>query len=353
MTPVSCRSSNQVTDILNEYMESLLTAQPPPKTSKMPSSSLHGVLNINKPAGWTSHDVVLHLRRVLGIRKIGHAGTLDPAATGVLPILLGKGTKIADHLLTWKKQYAAVLRLGQSTDTQDATGTIIQEASTDLLSDDQIQSALEEFRGEIQQIPPMYSAVKINGQPLYKSARRGETVERSARPVTIYQLEALAIRGRDVDLRVVCSKGTYIRTLCVDIGSRLQVGGHLLSLERSGVGPFHVRDSLSLEEVRDSRQLPFGKGGAFLTLDEALNLFPAVTVKSEYVTKVINGAPIPCGAIENSLSDDVFTGGYYHSYIRIRGPQGELLALGRPHGPAGRPMDGKMTMSIENVLVEK
>lgn len=334
-------------------MESLLTVQPPRKTSKVTSRSLHGVLNINKPAGWTSHDVVLRLRQVLGIRKVGHAGTLDPAATGVLPILLGKGTKIADHLLTWKKEYAAVLRLGQSTDTQDATGTIIQEASTDNLSEGQIRSVIGEFRGEIQQVPPMYSAVKINGQPLYKSARRGETVERSSRPVTIYQLEVLAIRGRDVDLRVVCSKGTYIRTLCVDIGNRLHVGGHLLSLDRSGVGPFHVRNALNLQEVRNIQQLTLRTGSAFLTLDEALNLFPAVSVKSEYVPKVMNGAPIPCSAIEQSLSDDVFTGESYHSYIRIRGPQGQLLALGRKSGHGRSLEDAKMTMSIENVLVEK
>lgn len=266
--------------------------------------------------------------------------------------MLGKATKIADHLLKWEKEYAAVLRLGQSTDTQDATGTIIQETSTESVTEEQIHSALNEFRGDIQQVPPMYSAVKIKGQPLYKAARRGETIERSPRPVTIYRLEAGAIRGRDVELRVVCSKGTYIRTLCVDIGDRLQVGGHLLSLERSAVGSFHVQDAYELEDVKNAQCLS-GNRRSFLTLDEALEQFPSVTVKPDYVARVMNGAPIPWNAINVSLSDDLLAGNSAHSRVRVKDPHGHLLALGKPHALANITTAGEIAVNIENVLIDK
>ena len=333
-------------------MESILTVETPQSTSKRMLGHLNGVLNIYKPSGWTSHDVVLRLRRLLGLRKIGHAGTLDPSATGVLPVLLGKGTKIAEHLIGWEKEYVGVLRLGQSTDTQDATGTIMSEASTDSVSEEQIRSVVKEFQGEIQQIPPMYSAVKINGQPLYKAARRGETVQRSPRTVTIYRLEVLAVRGKDIDLRVMCSKGTYIRTLCADIGDRLKVGGHLLCLERSRVGPFHVQDALELEDVT-KEFVSSSMNRAFLTIDEALEQFPFVTVKSDYVTKVMNGAPIPWEAIEIPQGDTRIHNEHDCSRIRIRNPQGQLLALGII-GPIDRMSEGhKTNVCIENVLMEK
>ena len=314
-------------------------------------SHLHGILNVRKPAGWTSHDVVLRLRRILHIRKVGHAGTLDPAATGVLPVLLGKGTKIADHLLSWEKEYIAVLRLGQSTDTQDATGTVIQETPTEALSEDQIQSTVEEFRGDIQQTPPMYSAVKVNGQPLYKAARRGETIPRSSRPVTIYQLEVLAIRGRDVDLRVICSKGTYIRTLCSDIGDRLQVGGHLHWLERRRVGPLHVQDAIDIEDLTEE-SFSSEMSRVFRTIDEALTSMPVVMVNPEHVKKVINGAPIPWREVSMGQGDqDVQIG--EGQYVRIRGPQGQLLAIGTFSASALSATGDKMRrLCVENVCFE-
>ena len=315
------------------------------------ATHLHGVLNIHKPASWTSHDVVLFLRRRLGIQKIGHAGTLDPSATGVLPMLLGKGTKIADRLLEWEKEYSATLRLGQSTDTQDATGTVIYEASADLLSEKQIRTAFGEFSGKIQQVPPMYSAVKVHGQPLYKAARRGETVTRSARFVTIYSMDIQAIRGNDVDFRVVCSKGTYIRTLCEDIGKSLQVGGHLLRLERSRVGPLHVQDAVNVEACGEGALSPaFHR--AFLTIDQALDRLPFVTVKSEYVKKVLNGAPIHWSALEIAVSNEweSITEG---QSLRIRDPQGHLLALGTVTKAQPSITEGNSGISIENVLVEQ
>ena len=177
----------------------------------------------------------------------------------------------------------------------------------------------------------------------------GNRSERSPRPVTIYLLEAVAIRGRDVDLRVICSKGTYIRTLCVDIGDRLQVGGHLFSLERSRVGPFHVQDALNLQDVK-SAPLFYGNCQAFLTIDQALEQFPAVTVKPECVTKVINGAPIPWGAVEVSEGNFLTLKTHHQSHIRIRDSQGQLLALGR--GSTSDINDEPM-LCIENVLIEK
>jgi tRNA pseudouridine55 synthase len=170
-----------------------------------------GVLIVRKEAGWTSHDVVAKIRQLLGGVKVGHAGTLDPAATGVLPVLIGKGTRIAEYLVEWDKEYRAVLRLGETTDTQDATGTILARQATDGVTAAAIHEAAGRFRGAIEQVPPMYSAVKVAGVPLYKSARAGKTVVREARTIVIHKLDILAIDGRDVTLHVVCSKGTYVR----------------------------------------------------------------------------------------------------------------------------------------------
>src|SRR3982751_6345623 len=158
---------------------------------------LDGVLNVNKPAEWTSHDVVAKLRGVLKGHRVGHAGTLDPAATGVLPVLVGRATRIAEYLLEWDKEYRAVLRLGQATDTLDATGTVLTECATDRLTDASIQSAFARFHGDIPQIPPMYSAVKVSGVRLYKAARAGKTIERAPRRVTIHELQILRTDGRD------------------------------------------------------------------------------------------------------------------------------------------------------------
>ena len=165
----------------------------------------HGVLIVNKPDGWTSHDVVSRVRTILGIQKVGHAGTLDPHATGVLPVLIGKGTKIAQYLLDWDKEYAAVLQLGQTTDTQDAWGTVLEEGSCELLSEDDVRSAFMGFQGPIQQVPPMYSAVKVGGQPLYKKARKGQTVERQAKTIQNKSNEWRLRRGflpLDIDTKV-------------------------------------------------------------------------------------------------------------------------------------------------------
>jgi tRNA pseudouridine55 synthase len=309
--------------------------------------SVEGVLNINKPSGWTSHDVVAKLRGVLKGNRIGHAGTLDPAATGVLPVLIGRATRIAEYLLDWDKEYQAVLRLGQTTDTLDATGTVLSEASTDGLTDESIRSAFVRFQGTIDQLPPMYSAVKVAGRPLYKAARAGKTVERELRQVTVYDMAVLNIDERDVMFRVRCSKGTYVRTLCADIGEALGVGGHLLELERRRVGPLHIEQSCTIDEALDLIRI--GRiNHRVLGLDEALTHIPALTVNLAAAERARHGVPIPFHAVQwNSSSTEAFSLG--HRIVRLKDPSARLLGIGLVQGNSSS-ADG--FVAIVKVLVE-
>lgn len=277
-----------------------------------------GVLIVNKEAGWTSHDVVAKVRGLLGGAKVGHAGTLDPAATGVLPLLIGRATRIAEYLVGWDKEYRAVLRLGETTDTQDATGTVLQRVETNGVSAESLHDTVARFVGPQKQLPPMYSAVKVAGRPLYKSARAGQTVERTERDIVIHELEVLAVDGRDITLRVVCSKGTYIRTLCADMGEALGVGGHLLSLERRRVGSLSIDQALTVEQI--AAQLAIGTlGHQVWTLDRVLDGLPLCTVNEQEASRVLHGAPItPAG----------WSGAAESSAIRIKDGQGRLLAIG-------------------------
>lgn len=293
-------------------------------SGRVASAVPHGVLNVSKPAGWTSHDVVAKVRRLLQLRKVGHAGTLDPEATGVLPVLLGKGTRLSAFLLHWDKEYEAVLHLGQETTTQDATGAIVRECPVQGLRPETIHEVVAQFCGEQQQVPPMYSAVKIGGQPLYKAARAGKTVERQARSVTIYHIEVRSLSLPYVTLRVCCSKGTYIRTLCSDIGQVLGVGGHLNHLTRSRVGPFHLDRAWSLDDIGRAEDL-FEHAEAFLSLDEALADLPEVVVESAVVEKVLNGAPVSDAAL---CSED-YRETPVETLIRVKDEMGRLLALGK------------------------
>ena len=308
--------------------------------------ALHGVLNVNKPDGWTSHDVVQRLRSGLGIPKVGHAGTLDPHATGVLPVLIGKGTKIAQYLLGWEKEYDAVLQLGQRTDTQDAWGTVLEQFPVESLTEDRIRSVFATFQGSIQQVPPMYSAVKIGGQPLYKKARRGETVDRPAKTVVIHDLEIQRLNIPEVAFRVVCSKGTYVRTLCEDIGNLLQMGGHLKWLQRRRVGPIHVDQALEVESLL--RGLEFSHlDGAFLSLDQALEGFHAVEVDSDDARKVLHGNAISWDRVVNTcLESRVSPKG--DNMVRVKQKDGQLLALGR--GPVFQTGKGGPVLAIETVF---
>lgn len=212
---------------------------------------ISGFVVIDKPAGITSHDVVSRVRRILGTRKVGHTGTLDPFATGVLPVAVNDGTKVIPFLDEGKKIYVALLRLGITTDTLDMTGSILAESDPSTITSEQFLSTLTVFTGPISQIPPMYSAIKQNGQPLYKLARQGVAVERKARDVEIHSLELISFNLPHVAIRVVCSRGTYIRSLADDIGRRLGCGAALQELRRTASGPFTIEEAVTLEELEN------------------------------------------------------------------------------------------------------
>lgn len=212
-----------------------------------------GVINIYKEAGYTSHDVVAKLRGILNQKKIGHTGTLDPQAQGVLPVCLGKGTKLCDLLADHDKEYEAVLRLGITTDTQDMEGNVLQESSVQV-SEEEVRTCILSFQGEQMQVPPMYSALKVNGKKLYELAREGKVVERKARPVTFHKIEVLWMELPKVKIRVQCSKGTYIRTLCNDIGEKLGCGGCMEELLRTRVERFALEDAVKLDEVQKAME---------------------------------------------------------------------------------------------------
>ena len=213
---------------------------------------LNGIINIHKEAGFTSHDVVAKMRGICRQKKIGHTGTLDPQATGVLPVCLGSATKLCDMLTDKDKEYVAELLLGQVTDTQDTTGQVLKEQPV-TVTEEQVRSAVLSFVGDYDQVPPMYSALKVNGKKLYELAREGKEVERAARRVHIAEIEILDVALPVVKMRVACSKGTYIRTLCADIGEKLGCGGTMQSLVRTRVGNFALDESVTLEQLEKLR----------------------------------------------------------------------------------------------------
>lgn len=218
---------------------------------------LNGMIVIHKETGFTSHDVVAKMRGICKQKKIGHTGTLDPQATGVLPVCLGSGTKLCDMLTDKDKEYVAELRLGVETDTQDMTGQILRESSV-TVSEEEVREAVLHFQGDYDQVPPMYSALKVGGKKLYELARAGKEVERKARRVQILDIEILEMHLPVVKMRVACSKGTYIRTLCADIGERLGCGGAMQSLQRIRVGSFTLDGAVTLaelEKLRDENRL--------------------------------------------------------------------------------------------------
>lgn len=212
-------------------------------------SPFDGVLLVDKPSGLTSHDVVDRLRRHFGFHKVGHCGTLDPAATGLLLIVLERATKLQNNLMAEDKTYEGTMLLGVTTDSQDADGEVLAEKPVPPLTADDLEQVLAKFRGDLQQIPPMVSAKKLHGQPLYKLARKGQTVEREPRTVHIYDLRALHVALPRVQLRVTCTKGTYVRTLCHDIGEAIGCGAHLADLRRTRSGQFDVTNAKPLDEL--------------------------------------------------------------------------------------------------------
>jgi tRNA pseudouridine55 synthase len=306
---------------------------------------IDGVLTMKKESRWTSHDVVVKIRHLLGGVKVGHAGTLDPAATGVLPVLIGRGTRIAEYLVEWDKEYRAVLRLGETTDTEDATGTVLTHFATDSVTSEAIQKVVDRFRGPIEQVPPMFSAIKVGGVPLYKSARAGKTIARDARTIIIHSLEVEAIRGCDVTLRIICSKGTYVRTLCADIGRALGVGGHMLALERIRVGPLTIDQALTVDEVVIRHTL--GRlGNDLLSLDRVLNQLGVVVVDQQTADRARHGVPVPTAKILRWEGAAIGERGC-RMPIRIHDTGGCLVAIGK------RPEASTGALKIEKVLLDQ
>ena len=249
---------------------------------------MNGIVIVDKPQGWTSQDVTARLRRVFSTRRIGHGGTLDPMATGVLPVFVGRATRAVEFFEHAEKTYETVLRFGVKTDTQDITGTVLEERPVEL-TEQQVLDALPAFRGEILQVPPMYSALKVNGQKLYDLARKGKEVERQPRPITIHELELLGFDGREAKLRVRCSKGTYIRTLCEDIGQALGCLGCMAALRRTQAGEYTIAQSVPLQTLLEAEH----PESYLLGMDSPFRNYPAVTLTENQEKRCRNGNPFP------------------------------------------------------------
>ena len=277
----------------------------------------NGILVIDKSAGWTSQDVAAKLRGVFHERRVGHGGTLDPMATGVLPVFIGRATRAAEFLESAEKEYVAGLHLGVVTDTQDTSGTVLETNSV-CVTRAQLEAALRQFLGPIEQIPPMYSAIKINGQKLYELARRGQEVARRPRSITIHALELLEGEGADWAIRVRCSKGTYVRTLCHDLGRALGCGGCMSSLRRTRAGSFTLAQAVTMQQVldfaagQDPQQL-------LMPVDAVFAAHPPLIVTLGQAAKLKNGAQV---------KDWQFQPGTYRVYAE----DGEFLLLGHVEG---------------------
>jgi tRNA pseudouridine55 synthase len=269
----------------------------------------NGILIIDKPAGWTSMDVCAKIRGILREKRVGHGGTLDPMATGVLPVFVGQATRAVEFAENSQKEYVAGLRLGLVTNTQDTSGETLESRPV-TVSRPHVETALARFLGDIEQIPPMYSAIKINGQKLYELARKGQEVARKPRPVTIYELELLEqVSETDFTFRCVCSKGTYIRTLCHDIGQVLGCGGTMYSLRRTRAAGFTLAQAVTLEDVQAQGET------LLLPTDSLFARHPALTLPSERLEKRVR-----CG---NPISLAGIAGGTY----RVYGRNGDFLCL--------------------------
>ncbi len=293
--------------------------------------AMDGVLIIDKPEGLTSHDVISRVRRIMGLRRAGHTGTLDPFATGVLVVLLGRATRLAQFLSGADKEYAATIRFGYATDTGDITGkplSAVQACSR--LDAASIEAALASMRGEIEQTPPMYSAKKVQGRKLYEMARRGEEIQRAAVTVRVHQFETISLNNEllqhnedgtcDLAVRVVCSAGTYVRTLAESVGQLLGIGAHLPALRRTSAGQFKIEDAISLSELE--REAEAGKGSRLLVSpDAALSHLPFVRLSAEESRQARNGIGVPVSPPSEPKWPD-------GQRVRMRNETDDLLAVG-------------------------
>jgi tRNA pseudouridine55 synthase len=290
--------------------------------TSQPVPGPEGVLVVDKPAGPTSHDVVARVRRLFSTRRVGHAGTLDPPATGVLLVGLGRATRLLRFLQDLEKVYAATVAFGVSTSTQDATGAVLRRQPCGF-TEDELRAEAHAFVGDIEQVPPMVSAVKVGGEPLYRAARRGEVVERAARAVRVYDL---AVESYDegagrAGILVRCSSGTYVRTLASDLGDRLGCGAHLSTLRRLAIGSFSASEAVTLEALESLGGVQ--RRERLLPMVEALRDFPSVSVAGEVVDAVRNGRPIDVAAPETGRP------------VAVLDPAGELLAVYAPEAGGG------------------
>lgn len=279
---------------------------------------MNGVINIYKNTGMTSFDVVAMVRRVAKMKKVGHTGTLDPAASGVLPVCLGKATKIIDYIMENKKVYRVNLKLGMVTDTYDLEGEVLREKDASHITKDEILNCINSFVGTIDQVPPMYSALKQNGVRLYELARQGIEVHREARKVTIYSIENIKIESNDnIQMDVCCSKGTYIRSLCYDIGEKLNVGATMTALERIQNGPFTKEEAINIEDLTEELLEKH-----IISIEKALDSFEKIIVNEKFGKLLRNGVKV----FDNRMySEEV----EFNKLYRVYEDNGVFLGLGK------------------------
>jgi tRNA pseudouridine55 synthase len=276
---------------------------------------MNGIINVLKPPGMTSHDVVAKMRRITATRQCGHAGTLDPGAAGVLPVLVGRATRVSEYMLAMDKSYRAELTLGTATDTEDASGTVVARMPVPPLDKERVRNVLASFTGVINQVPPMYSALSVDGVRLYRLAREGRSVERKPRQVSIHTIELAELRQDTILFDLSCSRGTYVRTLCADIAKKLGACGHMSFLLRTGAGPFLLEESFTLEEL--SALAGAGRlSEAVVPADRSLFAFPALVLTPDQSRLITGGASI--------RSPRRFDHG---QITRVYAPEGEFLAL--------------------------
>ncbi len=271
------------------------------------------VINLNKPKGLTSQQAVTKVKKLFAARKAGHAGTLDPIATGILLVCLNEATKITRFLADADKEYLAMMKLGERTDTLDSEGKIIYKAPQFFVDKNLIETVLERFRGNIEQIPPMYSAIKVSGKPLYMLARKGIEIERQHRSVNIYKLDIAGFAPPFLEIRALCSKGTYIRTLCDDIGTALGIGAHVVELKRTKIGDFMLKDSADFDELPNKEK-------SISSIDASLNHLKDIILSSRDFIRMANGDMITSENLPELPAD---------SYLRLKNPDGKLFAIGK------------------------
>ncbi|MFV8827194.1 tRNA pseudouridine(55) synthase TruB [Alkalihalobacterium sp. APHAB7] len=285
----------------------------------------NGILPLLKPKGMTSHDCVFRLRKLLKTKKIGHTGTLDPDVTGVLPICIGKATKVAEYMTDYPKEYVGVVTLGSSTTTEDSSGEVVEQRNVDMIPTiEQVKQVLQAFIGEVDQVPPMYSAVKVKGKKLYEYARAGIEVERPIRRVYIYDIQLVEEEIKRIDntvsfsFRVKCSKGTYVRTLAVDIGKKLGYPAHMSYLQRIASGPFQLSDCFTFEQLEDMVEKNEVQN-VLLPIEDAIKHFPTIVVDKVTEEKIRNGSVLPQF---KSLDENRFS---------VYNEDGVCLAIYQPH----------------------